>query len=112
MMPFQWLYKAELWLFLVTVDVYANAAQTQTTYQIPGPPLYAGAVGTSTQNPGSGSGSTPPPVSSSSSSSSTIKSSSSSTPSKSSSTTVPTQTGTVAQYGQCGGQGWTGATAW
>lgn len=27
----------------VTVDLYSNAAQTQTTYIIPGPPLYGSA---------------------------------------------------------------------
>ena len=59
--------------------------------------------------PSSGSSSSTATVSSSHSSSSS--SSSSSSASKTTPTTVaPTQTGTVAQYGQCGGSGYTGAT--
>ncbi|KAJ7811220.1 glycosyl hydrolase family 61-domain-containing protein [Mycena olivaceomarginata] len=77
----------------VTVDLYSNAAQTQTTYIIPGPPLYGSAstgsttVGTTTA---------------------TTKTASSTTPTTSS---APTGTpGSVAQYGQCGGQGYAGPT--
>lgn len=70
----------------LTIDVYSNAAQTETTYPIPGPPLY-----------GSGTGSPAPPP--------TSVSSSSSAP-----TSTPTSVGTVAQYGQCGGQGYSGPT--
>lgn len=66
----------------VLIDIYSNAAQTQTTYVIPGPPLYGSASTTPPPPP-------PPPTS----------------------VPPPTQTGTVAQYGQCGGSGWTGATA-
>ncbi|GJE96364.1 glycosyl hydrolase family 61-domain-containing protein [Phanerochaete sordida] len=69
----------------LTIDVYSNAAQTQTTYVIPGPPLY----GT-----GTGSAAPPPPPPSS------VSSSAPSAP------TGPA----VAQYGQCGGQGYTGST--
>ncbi|KAG6908920.1 Esterase/lipase/thioesterase [Tephrocybe rancida] len=78
----------------LNIDIYSNAAQTQTTYQIPGPPLYGSAV------------------------TATVPSSTSATTTKTTSaTTTPTSTptgspGTVAQYGQCGGSGWTGATGW
>ncbi|EKM56323.1 glycoside hydrolase family 61 protein [Phanerochaete carnosa HHB-10118-sp] len=74
------------------IDVYSNAAQTETTYIIPGPPLY-----------GSGTGAPAPPPSSTPTVS-VPASSPSSTP-----TSAPTGP-TVAQYGQCGGQGYTGAT--
>ncbi|KIP11825.1 carbohydrate-binding module family 1 protein [Phlebiopsis gigantea 11061_1 CR5-6] len=75
----------------LTIDVYSNAAQTETTYPIPGPPLY-----------GTGTGSPAPPPSSSSVS---AYAQSSTAPSS-----TPTSIGTVAQYGQCGGTGYTGAT--
>ncbi|KAJ7147688.1 glycosyl hydrolase family 61-domain-containing protein, partial [Mycena crocata] len=75
----------------LTIDIYSNAAQAQTTYPIPGPPLY-----------GSASSPNPPP-------SSTITKST--TSASSSPTTGPTGVpGTVAQYGQCGGSGYSGAT--
>ncbi|RPD67453.1 hypothetical protein L226DRAFT_519295 [Lentinus tigrinus ALCF2SS1-7] len=73
----------------LTTDLYTQAAMTETTYIIPGPPLY-----------GSGSGAPAPPPSSTVAPSTTA----SAPPSQTSSA------GTVAQYGQCGGQGWTGAT--
>ncbi|KAF8211002.1 glycosyl hydrolase family 61-domain-containing protein [Mycena galopus ATCC 62051] len=81
----------------LTIDIYSNAAQTETTYPIPGPPLYGS---TST---GSSTG-TPSTVSSTVSSTATH---SSSTVSSSAPTGTP---GTVAEYGQCGGTGFTGAT--
>ncbi|KAF5378235.1 hypothetical protein D9757_009152 [Collybiopsis confluens] len=70
----------------LTIDIYSNAAQTETTYPIPGPPLYG----------------SPP-------SSSTI-----STPSPTGSPTpTPSPTGpSVPEYGQCGGIGYTGSTTW
>ncbi|KAF7371156.1 Auxilliary Activities Family 9 / Carbohydrate-Binding Module Family 1 protein [Mycena sanguinolenta] len=77
----------------LTIDIYSNQAQTETTYPIPGPPLYgststgSSSVTKTTTTPTT-TVSTPPPTSS-----------------------VPVSTpGTVAQYGQCGGQGYTGAT--
>ncbi|KIP10563.1 carbohydrate-binding module family 1 protein [Phlebiopsis gigantea 11061_1 CR5-6] len=89
----------------VNIDVYSNAAQTQTTYVIPGPPLYAGATVTVPSAPGS-SGSSPSSPASSASSASAHSSSAAS----SAATAAPT--GALAQqYAQCGGQGWTGATA-
>ncbi|KAJ7654619.1 glycosyl hydrolase family 61-domain-containing protein [Mycena polygramma] len=74
----------------LTIDIYSQAAQTQTTYPIPGPPLYGSA------STGSTGGTT------------TSSTAATSTTSTTTSTGVP---GTVQQYGQCGGQGWTGATA-
>ncbi|KAJ3545887.1 hypothetical protein NMY22_g2267 [Coprinellus aureogranulatus] len=75
----------------VTIDINSNAAKTQTTYIIPGPRLY-----------GSNGGSNPPPTSSTTTSISTTTTSSPTNP------TSPA--GTVKQYGQCGGQGYTGPT--
>ncbi|KAJ3483445.1 hypothetical protein NLI96_g6306 [Meripilus lineatus] len=80
----------------ITIDVYAQAAQSQSTYIIPGPPLY-----------GSSASSPAPPASSAPASQTSAHSSAPSAPSA-----TPTQAaGTVAQYGQCGGVGWTGATS-
>ncbi|KAL0957073.1 hypothetical protein HGRIS_003170 [Hohenbuehelia grisea] len=75
----------------VTVDLYTQQAQTQTQYIIPGPPLY-------------GSGLTPtqpsqPPAS-------TAAPPASSPPVQ----TVAPSPGTVNQYGQCGGIGYSGPT--
>ncbi|KZP11849.1 carbohydrate-binding module family 1 protein [Athelia psychrophila] len=80
------------------VDIYSNAAQTQTTYPIPGPPLY---------------GSSAPPASSSTpakSSSSPVVGTTSKTSTSSAPATSATPAGTVPEYGQCGGIGYTGAT--
>jgi len=83
----------------ITIDIYGTAAQTQTTYVIPGPPLYGAASGAST-----GPTSTAKPASSSSS----VKPSTTTAKPPASSSPVA---GTVAEYGQCGGTGWAGATA-
>ncbi|KAJ7065492.1 glycosyl hydrolase family 61-domain-containing protein [Mycena amicta] len=91
----------------LTIDIYSNAAQTETTYPIPGPPLYGSA---STGSGGSTGGTTSKPAST------TSKPASSSTPviskTTSSATTgsTPPPSGTVPQYGQCGGSTYTGAT--
>ncbi|KAH9939349.1 glycosyl hydrolase family 61-domain-containing protein [Epithele typhae] len=70
----------------LNVDLYSNAALTNTNYIIPGPPLYGSSATTTS------AGST-----------TTVKT-----------TTAPATTttaaGTVAHYGQCGGIGYTGAT--
>jgi len=84
----------------LTVDIYSNAAQTQTTYPIPGPPLYGSAGGSSASSPATGPTST---VASSSKPATTVAS----TPTSSGTAAA----GTVAEYGQCGGTGWAGATA-
>ncbi|TCD61047.1 Esterase/lipase/thioesterase [Steccherinum ochraceum] len=79
----------------LTTDLYTEAAQTETTYIIPGPPLY-----------GSGSGAPAPP------STSVPPVSVPPTPiPPPTSAPAPTTTGTVAQFGQCGGIGFTGPTA-
>ncbi|KIJ60509.1 carbohydrate-binding module family 1 protein [Hydnomerulius pinastri MD-312] len=75
----------------LTVDLYTNEAKTETTYVIPGPPLYGSS--------GSTGGGSPPTTS-------TGPTSTSSAP------TPPPTSGTIPEYGQCGGTGWTGATAW
>ncbi|KAI0266449.1 cellulose-growth-specific protein [Gloeopeniophorella convolvens] len=85
----------------LTVDIYGNAAQTQTTYPIPGPPLYGGAAGSSPSS--SSSVSTPVSTTSKSASSSTT----SSAPASSSSSTSGA---TAARFAQCGGSGYTGPT--
>ncbi|KAJ3902797.1 glycosyl hydrolase family 61-domain-containing protein [Lentinula edodes] len=79
----------------LTVDIYSNEAQTETTYPIPGPPLYGSNGVTST--PASPSG----------------PSSTSSVPTTSVSSSAPSSTPTgpvVPEYGQCGGIGFTGST--
>jgi len=80
----------------LTIDVYSNQAQTETTYPIPGPPLYGSTNSGSTSQPGSGTTTLP----------TTGPTTVSPTP-----TPSPTPTsGTVAEYGQCGGTGYTGPT--
>ncbi|KAF7973587.1 hypothetical protein HWV62_14876 [Athelia sp. TMB] len=90
----------------LTIDIYSNAAQTQTTYPIPGPPLYGSSGGSGTTPPTSGT------TSSTTSKTSTSPTSVSKTSTSTSPSTSPTTVGTVPEYGQCGGNGWTGATAW
>ncbi|KAJ7036621.1 glycosyl hydrolase family 61-domain-containing protein [Mycena alexandri] len=83
----------------LTIDIYSNAAQTQTTYPIPGPPLY-------------GSASSSNPTTTITSTHSTTPTSPTSTVKSSTTSTAPTGVpGSVAQFGQCGGTGYTGATA-
>lgn len=48
----------------MNIDLYSNAAQTQTTYVIPGPPLYAGVKGGSSPAPAPSSSSAPRPTTS------------------------------------------------
>ncbi|KAJ6621516.1 glycosyl hydrolase family 61-domain-containing protein [Mycena sp. CBHHK59/15] len=71
----------------LNIDIYSNAAQTQTTYVIPGPPMY-------------GSAATSPPASSSSGTASTATHSSTSATASSTPQAPP-----------CGGSGYTGALA-
>ncbi|PSS03715.1 hypothetical protein PHLCEN_2v3969 [Hermanssonia centrifuga] len=77
----------------LNIDVYSNAAQTQTTYVIPGPPLYGSAAASSAPAPPPSTSAAPPATSAA--------------PPSTSSAAV----GTVAQYGQCGGSGFSGATS-
>ncbi|EJD47200.1 cellulose-growth-specific protein [Auricularia subglabra TFB-10046 SS5] len=78
----------------ITIDLYGNAAQTQTTYVIPGPPVYPGTGATTVSSgPTSTAGTTGPTTSATATST----------------TTAPQATQT--KFGQCGGQGWTGPTA-
>ncbi|KAJ7080821.1 glycosyl hydrolase family 61-domain-containing protein [Mycena belliarum] len=80
----------------LTVDLYSNAAQTETTYVIPGPPMYGSAASGTTSAGGS-------PTSTATKATTTVATTTTAS--------APTGTGTVAQYGQCGGSGWAGATA-
>ncbi|QRV79835.1 glycoside hydrolase family 61 protein [Ceratobasidium sp. AG-Ba] len=80
----------------VTIDIYSDAAKTQTTYQIPGPRIYPGFSGvTIPTNPPATT--TPKPTTSTASSPATP-------------TTSSPSTGGAAHYAQCGGTGWSGAT--
>jgi len=82
----------------LTVDIYTNTALTETDYVIPGPPLYGSGTGTPVPPPTTvpsqppGTTATPPGTTAA--------------PPSTSSTSVAT----VAEYGQCGGEGYTGAT--
>lgn len=95
----------------LTVDIYGTAAETMTTYPIPGPALYSGATPLC---PASGWSSSP--VSSAPASSAPASTASSPTSSHAPVSTQPSQPsqtptgGTAAEYGQCGGEGWTGPT--
>ncbi|KAF8576370.1 carbohydrate-binding module family 1 protein [Ramaria rubella] len=82
----------------LTIDIYSQAAETETTYPIPGPPLYGSSTST-----GGGGGTTavPPP--------SHTTAPVSSPPVSSPPVSTPVG-GTAAEYGQCGGIGWTGPT--
>jgi hypothetical protein len=77
----------------LTVNLYTQEALTDTTYIIPGPPLYGS----------SGSGTTPPGTT-------TTTHTSAPSPPFTGPTTTPTTSGSVPEYGQCGGIGWTGGT--
>ncbi|CAL1715503.1 unnamed protein product [Somion occarium] len=73
-----------------------NLYGSYTSYTIPGPPVYAGGAGPApTSAPGSTTTAAPPPV----------------TTTTAAPPATSTVAGTVTQYGQCGGIGWTGATA-
>ncbi|KAG9014001.1 hypothetical protein FRB94_000198 [Tulasnella sp. JGI-2019a] len=91
----------------IDIDVYGTAAQTQTTYVIPGPPLYAGATG-ATGTTGTTTAKT------TTSTSTTAKTSTTSTTTTKATTTstsaTSTATGTAAEFAQCGGIGFTGPT--
>ncbi|KAG9083150.1 hypothetical protein FRC07_013999, partial [Ceratobasidium sp. 392] len=86
----------------VTIDIYSEAAKTQTTYQIPGPRIYPGFSGitvpTSPPTTSKPITLTPPPTSTPT------------TSAKPTTTSAPS-TGGAAHYAQCGGTGWTGATS-
>ncbi|CAE6491286.1 unnamed protein product [Rhizoctonia solani] len=82
----------------VTIDIYSEAAKTQTTYVIPGPRIYPGFTGVNNTTP----------VTSAASTSTTVKATTTSTTAPA--TTTTSSTGGAAQYAQCGGIGWTGAT--
>ncbi|KAJ7581555.1 glycosyl hydrolase family 61-domain-containing protein [Mycena floridula] len=78
------------------VDLYSNQSQTQTNYTIPGPPLY----GSTATSPPSG------PTTTVGKPTTTVGSGTTTAPSSTSTGAA----GTVAQFGQCGGIGYSGAT--
>jgi cellulase len=78
----------------LAVNVYANSAQTQTCYTIPGPPLYSGATATVSSLPACGGGAA----------SNTNTGTATGTKSSSSASSAPT-TGGAGHYAQCGGTG-------
>lgn len=75
----------------LALDVYANSAQTQTCYTIPGPPLYSGAKATVVSLPACGG------------TSASGTATGTSTKTTTGAGTAPTCTS--AQYAQCGGSG-------
>ncbi|TDL23027.1 cellulose-growth-specific protein [Rickenella mellea] len=90
----------------LTVNLYTQEAQTDTTYVIPGPPLYTcGAPGSS--QPPVASTTSSKPVTPTTSSKPVTPTTSSKPPTTTSSSAPPSTTG-VAHYGQCGGIGWAG----
>ncbi|KAI0758199.1 glycosyl hydrolase family 61-domain-containing protein [Fomes fomentarius] len=78
----------------LNVDLYTNQAKSETTYIIPGPPLYGAGTGSPAPAPSTTAAPAPP--------------ASTSAPAPPAQTS---QAGSVAQFGQCGGIGFTGATA-
>jgi len=86
----------------LTVDLYTQAALTETTYIIPGPPLYGSAT----------TGSPAPSSSAPSSPATTVKTTAppSTTIVSTSAPSSTSSSGGAAHYAQCGGQGWTGLT--
>ncbi|KAJ8508420.1 hypothetical protein ONZ45_g9301 [Pleurotus djamor] len=86
----------------LTTNLYTNDALTQTTYIIPGPPLYGGASSAPISSAAPASSSAHPVTSTAPSTSSARPATTSAAP--------PSATGTVALYGQCGGAGYSGPT--
>ncbi|KAH7339990.1 glycosyl hydrolase family 61-domain-containing protein [Rhizoctonia solani] len=79
----------------VTIDIYSEAAKSQTAYIIPGPRIYPEFAGANNTTP----------VTSTASSSTTSRATTTSTTAPA--TTTTPSTGGAAQYAQCGGIGWT-----
>ncbi|KIJ50872.1 carbohydrate-binding module family 1 protein [Sphaerobolus stellatus SS14] len=87
----------------LTVDIYTNEALTDSNYIMPGPPLYGSAASSSAPKPTTVAPTTVAPTTAAPTT--TAKTTVASTPAPSQSSTAG-----AAQYAQCGGQGWTGAT--
>lgn len=87
----------------ITINIYTNLPK----YTIPGPPVF------SCNGGGGGGGSTTgvPPTSTTTTHSPPPSSTTTTSTPPPSTTTTPPSTGTIAQYGQCGGIGWVGETA-
>jgi hypothetical protein len=82
------------------IDIYASNANSISTYLIPGPRVY----------PGFGIPNPPNLPSSTPSSTGTVTSAPHTTAPGTTAPATSTAVGTVAHYGQCGGQGWSGGT--
>jgi cellulase len=95
----------------LSVVLYSSAAQTQTTYKVPGPPLYAGVNGGGSSPQPSTVGTTAKPSSSSSTKPVTTIAPSSTTKVVTTSPTSSAAGPLASAYAQCGGKGWTGATS-
>ncbi|KAG8982215.1 hypothetical protein FRB90_006956, partial [Tulasnella sp. 427] len=96
------------------IDIYGTQAQTQTTYTIPGPPLFTcGGSNTKTTTKASTTTTT---TKASTTTTTTKASTTTTTTTKGNTTTTKTSSTTTAStagvthYGQCGGQGYTGPT--
>ncbi|KIO16258.1 carbohydrate-binding module family 1 protein [Tulasnella calospora MUT 4182] len=97
----------------VLIDIYSTAAQTETTYQIPGPPIYPGFSGTSTGTTTTKSSTTTSKSSTTTTTTTTSKSTATTSSSKTTTTTTTTTSAsgaTQTHFGQCGGTGYTGPT--
>ena len=79
----------------IMVDIYSSNAPNVMTYQVPGPAIWPG------------SGSSQPPANTQPPVVTTAPPATSQPPV----VTQPPVSGTIPQWGQCGGQGWSGATA-
>ena len=103
----------------MTVDIYTQEALTDSDYIIPGPPLYAGAAGASSSTAPSSPvrlfphslGLCVALTRCAHTQTTTVGPTTTVTPTTVAPTSTSTAVGTVAHYGQCGGIGWTGATA-
>lgn len=97
----------------MTVNLYTQAAEAQTTYVIPGPPLYGSGTGSPAPAPVSHSASLQASYNATDTSVQTTAPSAPKTTAAPApvSSSAPSQAGTVAQFGQCGGIGFTGPTA-
>ncbi|KAG8899326.1 hypothetical protein FRC01_010585 [Tulasnella sp. 417] len=91
----------------VKVDIYGEAAKTQTTYNIPGPRIWPGFTGITI--PG-GSNPSPSPTTTQGGTTTTQGGTTTTTTKTTTTTTTTTSGPKQTHYGQCGGQGYSGPT--
>ncbi|KAJ8508423.1 hypothetical protein ONZ45_g9304 [Pleurotus djamor] len=87
----------------LAIDLYSQASLVQSTYVIPGPPLYGGSSSSPASSAAPASSSVRPTTSAAPVTTSRVATTSAAGP-------TTTSTGTVALYGQCGGIGYSGPT--